>query len=224
MSEDICSECGVKGGHSYTCSKAPQKIKVTVERSAEVDSLQQELANTKRLLLEKQKISEDFAVAFFTNAQEELAKKYPSDANLIEACSTPQALEDLKRTLEKKNPLKTPMGKSSMTPLKGSEQDFETQTQLIDAIYDKILHPHKYDREEVEEAKRQRDKLIEAMISGKSWKQLKERGTSIIEQHKLSACPLCQYTLVDTSKCPNCGYDPTEKQKILKTRKGSIET
>jgi len=190
--------------------------RVEISRSAEVDSLQKEKFELEQKLKDKEGILQDLAMKDIGRRKEELKTQYPQAKSLIDSCTDGRMLEDLESNLKDSygTGKHAPYGKSSIIPPKGVEE-YENQAQMVDSLYDRAYYnSRKYTPEEVEDAKQKIDQLLKSMIGGSAWKEMRERGTSPIEKHKLSACPKCHYTLVDTSKCSNCGYDATEKQKV----------
>ena len=198
----------------------PEEKKVThrveISRQPEIDSLHEDLAKAKATQEELKTKLELAALAEVERQKTELKEKYPQAKSLIDSCVTGNMLNDLESNLKDSygTGKHIPYGKSSIIPPKGAEE-YENQAQMVDKLYDMAYYnPRKYTPEEVEDAKQKIDTLLRSMIGGSAWKEMRERGTSPIEKHKLSACPKCHYTLVDTSKCLNCGYDATEKQKV----------
>jgi rubrerythrin len=209
MSEDE-STYSVKGDAEFESKKT--KVVVKVDKDEIKDEIKQEL---------KHEEDEGKLIAFIENLKSEFSEKYPAYADLFEAATSPVELHEIleQARTEKKVPTekKIPMGKAPFISSAGAGHG--SSVEMLDSLYDKAyLNSSKYDKEEVEDAKQKINTLWESMIGSKSWSQLKEGGTRKIEQHKISSCPQCGFTLVDRNDCPNCGYDPTEKQKVVKTR------
>jgi len=205
----------------------PEEKKVThrveISRQPEIDSLHEDLAKAKAIQDELKSKLELASLAEFERQKTELKEKFPQGKSLIDSCTDGKMLQDLESNLKDSygTGKHIPSGKA-WNPSWGShgktgiaEEEFSSQAQMVDSLYDRAyFSPRKYTPEEVEDAKQKIDQLLKSMIGGSAWKEMRERGTSPIEKHKLSACPKCHYTLVDTSKCSNCGYDATEKQKV----------
>jgi len=190
--------------------------RVEISRQPEIDALHEEIAEKDAKLKEKEAILEASALKEFERQKEELKPKYPQAKSLIDSCTNGNMLSDLMSNLKDSygTGKHIPYGKSSIIPPKG-EDEYSSQTEMVDKLYDMAyFNSRKYTPEEVSDAKQKIDQLLKSMIGGSAWKEMRERGTSPIEKHKLSACPKCHYTLVDTNKCPNCGYDATEKQSV----------
>ena len=190
--------------------------RVEISRQPEIDSLHEDLAKAKAEKEELNAKLELAALAEVERQKTELKAKYPQAKSLIDSCTDGNMLSDLESNLKDSygTGKHAPYGKSSIIPPKG-EESFNSQAEMVDSLYDRAyFSSQKYSKEEVDEAKQKIEQLLRSMIGGSAWKEMRERGTSPIEQHKLSACPKCHFTLVDTSKCSNCGYDATEKQKV----------
>jgi hypothetical protein len=195
----------------------PEEKKVThkflVDRTPEIDSLHDENAILKHKL-------EEASLYEVSRQKQELIDKYGEYKDEIEDLKTPEEMDKFKLRVfndkaKEKPKTHAPYGKSSIIPPKG-EMEYSSQAEMVDSLYDKAYYSsQKYTPEEVSEAKAKIEQLLRSMIGGTAWKEMRERNsTNAIEKHKLSACPKCHFTLVDTNKCSNCGYDATEKQKV----------
>jgi len=186
--------------------------RIEVNRNPEIDALHDENAILKAKL-------EQASLYEVERQKNELKEKYSEFADEIDDLHTPQEMDKFKLRVfndkvHEKTKKKTPDGKSSIIPPKG-ENEYESQTQMVDHLYDVGYYSsNKFTKEEVEDAQQKIKTLLKSMLGSESWRQLREHGTSKIETHKLSACPKCHYTLIDTNKCGNCGYDATEKQAV----------
>jgi ribosomal protein L32 len=186
--------------------------RIEVHREPEIDELHKELA-------EKEALLEQAGMQKLEEEKSKLKEKYYEYREEIEGITTPSELDKFKLRVfnnqAKEKPRKQiPSGKAPLYAPKG-ENEYSSQTEMVDKLYDMAYYnPRKYSSEEVEDAKQKIDTLLRSMLSGQSWKQLKERGTSAIEQHKISACPKCHFTKIDTDICPNCSYNPKEKQAV----------
>jgi hypothetical protein len=186
--------------------------RVEISREPEIDALHDENAILKAKL-------EQASLYEVSRQKAELIAKYGEYKDEIEDLKTPEELDKFKLRVfndkvHEKPKTHVPYGKSSIVPPKG-EMEYSSQAEMVDSLYDRAYYSsQKYSKEEVAEAKQKIDQLLRSMIGGNAWKELRERGTSPIEKHKISACPKCHYTLIDTNECPNCHYNATEKQKV----------
>lgn len=190
--------------------------RVEIGRQPEIDSLHEDLAKAKAEQEELKSKLELAALNEVERQKTELKEKYPQAKSLIDSCTDARMLEDLTSNLKDSygSGKHIPYGKAPIIPPKG-EEEYSSQAQMVDSLYDRAyFSSQKYTPEEVSDAKEKIEQLLRSMVGGQAWKQLRERGTNPIEKHKLSACPKCHYTLVDTNICPNCHYDATEKQKV----------
>lgn len=196
----------------------PEEKKIThrveISRDPEIDALHDENAILKAKL-------EQASLYEVERQKNELKEKYSEYADEIEDLKTPQEMDKFKLRVfndkvGEKPKKKTPDGKASIIPPnKMGEQEYESQTQMVDRLYDVGYYSSsKYTKEQVEDAKQKIESLLRSMVGGSAWKEMRERGIGKIQTHKLSSCSKCHYTLIDTNKCPNCGYDATEKQKV----------
>jgi len=186
--------------------------RVEISRQPEIDSLHDENAVLKAKL-------ESASLYEVERQKNELKEKYSEYKDEIEDLHTPEEMDKFKLRVfndkAKEKPKKqAPYGKASIIPPKG-ENEYESQTQMVDHLYDVAYYSsNKFTKEEVEDAQQKIKTLLKSMLGSNSWKQLREHGTGKIEQHKLGSCVKCHYTLIDTDKCPNCGYDPSQKQAV----------
>jgi rubrerythrin len=193
-----------------------KKIKVNIDRSPEVEAIRQEKEAVEAELEEKKSILEANALEEFEEHKRKLAEQF-NDENIKDFGSPKELYEYIASLTSDKPPQKpVPHGKA---PMFSAETGAGSSTELLDDLYDKAyVNSSKYDKETVEDAKQKINTLWESLLSSRSWSQLREGGTHKIEQHKLSSCPQCGFTLVDRSDCPNCGYDPTQRTRVVKTR------
>jgi rubrerythrin len=188
--------------------------RIEVNRNPEIDALHDENAILKAKL-------ESASLYEVERQKNELKEKYTEYKDEIEDLKTPQEMDKFKLRVfndkvHEKPRKEAPSGKASIIPPnKMGEQEYESQTQMVDHLYDVAYYSSKkYSPEEVSDAKEKIKTLLRSIVGGSAWKEMREHGTGKIEQHKLGSCVKCHYTLIDTDKCPNCGYDPTEKQKV----------
>jgi tRNA G10 N-methylase Trm11 len=191
----------------------PKKIvhRVEVDRTPEIDSLHSENAELKSKL-------ELAALAEVERLKEDLAKQYPQAKSLVSSCGTPQQIEDLKSNLKDSygTGKRTPSGKASLTR-QSSGEEFEDQRALVDEMYSKAYDKTRTDVTEAErkEAKNNVEKMVESMITGKSWSQLQRQQIPL--NTNLIACPKCGKSIdvvkdiaLDSnnkeSGCRYCGY------------------
>jgi rubrerythrin len=199
----------------------PEEKKVThrveISRQPEIDSLHEDLAKAKAEQEELKSKLELAALNEVERQKTELKEKYPQAKSLIDSCTDGSMLQDLESNLKDSygTGKHAPYGKASIIPPKGSDE-YSSQTEMVDKLYDTAyFSSQKYTPEEVSEAKAKIEQLIRSMIGGQGWKEMRERNsTNAIEKHKLSACPKCHFTLVDTDTCPNCHYNPKTKQTV----------
>lgn len=193
------------------------KINVEVRMTEEMKKAVEENAILKERIKEKELLVESLALESFGNEQRELAEAHPDAEELINLCGTPQQLEQLRAKLESGKRL--PAGKSTNPNFAagGGKEEFASQAEMLDKLYDAAYyHPEKHTKEQVDDAKTKIGHLIESMVSGPSWRTLKERGKiGEIMKHDVTACGSCGATLVNGEKC-KCGYDPF-KEKSKKT-------
>jgi hypothetical protein len=227
------------------------KIKVSVERSKEVDSLHEELervkaelkaakdlgeAEKKTLSDDKTRIENELKEKRAILEQQALAELEKVKAEILDMAKkgklTDEQINEIEAKLEKpqnvtlvkdlvtmmvstiketppppKEPPKTPSGKAPIIPpTSGGGDEFNTSREIIDDIYRKIQFPTQYTKEEVEEAKKNRDKLLTAMIKGKSWEQL--RAGQGMKTFKIRNCPNCSGTIIGEipDLCPYCKF------------------
>jgi len=188
--------------------------RIEVNRNPEIDALHDENAILKAKL-------EQASLYEVERQKNELKEKYSEYADEIEDLSSKEEMDKFKLRVfndkvHEKPRKEAPSGKASIIPPnKMGEQEYESQTQMVDHLYDVAYYSsNKFTKEEVEDAQQKIKTLLKSMLGSESWRQLREHGTSKIETHKLSACPKCHFTLIDTNKCGNCGYDASEKQSV----------
>jgi len=188
--------------------------RIEVNRQPEIDSLHDENAILKHKL-------EEASLYEVERQKNELKEKYSEYADEIEDLSSKEEMDKFKLRVfndkvHEKPRKEAPSGKASIIPPnKMGEQEYESQAQMVDRLYDVGYYSSKkYSKEEVEDAQEKIKTLLRSMVGGSAWKEMREHGIGKIQTHKLSSCSKCHYTLIDTNKCPNCGYDATEKQKV----------
>jgi len=186
--------------------------RVEISRDPEIDALHDENAILKAKL-------EEASLYEVSRQKAELIAKYGEYKDEIEDLKTPQEMDKFKLRIfndkvHEKPKTQIPYGKSSIIPPKG-EMEYSSQAEMVDKLYDTAYYnSRKYTPEEVEDAKKKIETLLKSMIGGSAWKEMRERGTTPIEKHKISACSKCGYTKIDTDICPNCSYNPKEKQAV----------
>lgn len=116
--------------------------------------------------------------------------------------------------LEGEKPKKIPQGKAPITPPPEGDQ-YEGGVQMIDSLYDMAYGRHldgkwKYPEKQRSEADMKVRQLIQSLIDGKSWKQMKE-GIGIDKIMSTIKCPGCGRTIVGEvpDKCPypDCNFN-----------------
>jgi rubrerythrin len=202
--------------------KEPRIINVVL--TEEIKNLMRE----KTLLEERLKEKETLGLELFELKKAEAIRAYPAMKTTLQACNTPETLERFIDSAHEEqvknyenhgtaNPenRQTPAGKSTMYNPRSGEETFESSTQMIDSLYDKAYyHSSQFTKEQVADAKKKIETLIESMVSGKSWSELKQRGkTSELMKHEISSCSACGATQIDNyeGKCSQCGFNPKEK-------------
>lgn len=180
-----------------------KKIKISIDRAPEIDSLHDELS-----ILKSEK--EQSALFTFEIKKELEALKNPSLSEKILSSNTPSQLEEL---LDRHK--HTPTGTASMeAPDFGNISNKEAQIKIIDDIYKILRNPKNHTKDEINEAQKKRATLLKSMITGASSKallgeQLVPKGHAKIERMD---CPQCGAT-IDTSHygnvvtCPTCGKE-----------------
>ena len=104
---------------------------------------------------------------------------------------------------------KSPTGRATIeAPPTTVDSDEENATKIIDDIYNILNNPQLFTPQQVKEAQNKRLTLVNSMIKGKSWEQLRKNmslGTRVT-----MTCPKCGNTVVGErvpERCPNCGFD-----------------
>ena len=204
----------------------------TEEHKISSDTEIKDTGKTVRILLDKDQIKKeiiddlqregkvDKALSQFETLKQVVTEKYPAFSDQIASCSSPADVMEIVEVARNEKPTKQHdhAGKAMMTPPSSGEQ-YADNTQLIDELY-RLAYSRDpdIDASTRKNARERIEKLIESMVTGESWRQLKQDGTRKIEQHKITECSQCHATLIDRSDCPRCGYNPFEKQKIVKTK------
>jgi ribosomal protein L37E len=207
---------------STTDSKG-KTIKVDVSLSEEIKRL---MADNTRLT-DKVAEQSDLALRLFESDKETAIRNFPKYAQVLKECHTPETLQkfiDVADSAQSKEGIvygthpenrQAPSGKASMDYRNSGAETFESPVELIDSLYDKAYyHSSQFTKDQVADAKKKIETLIESMVSGKSWSELKQRGkTSELMKHEISSCSACGATQIDNyeGKCSQCGFDPKEK-------------
>lgn len=207
-----------------------------MEEESEVakQKMEDEKTTIQEQLDEKQAILEKQALEAFEKDKNELLMLAKNSnltdeqmADIEERLTTPEKLEmvkglitmlvpktEEKDTVGKGEEKKIPEGKATITQLerRGDSKVYESPEALISDLYWKAYYARD-NQVTVQERRDARDKitqLLNDMIGGKGWKELKE-GVRMPEG-KISYCPKCYQVIVGVhEKCPHCGHDLQEK-------------
>jgi len=115
---------------------------------------------------------------------------------------------------------KKPQGKAVITPPTALSQEEEDAVKIIDDVYHVLNNPQQYTPQQIKEAETKRKTLVNSMIKGKSWSELRKGMT--IGNRVTMACPSCGRTIVGEripNNCQNCGFDFTKTDDIPSRRR-----
>jgi len=201
------------------------------EREEKEQKLEAEKIAIQDELTEKQAILEKQALEAFDKDKKELLELAKSRslsdeqmADIEERLTTPERLEMVKGLItmlapkpEVKSPeteKKPPSGKATLVSpeRKGDSEVFDSPEALMSKLYWQAYYAREGEVT-VQERKQAIDKinkLFNALIGGKAWKQL--RGGEQMPANKVTECPHCHEIIIGTpDKCPKCGWDLQEK-------------
>jgi len=211
------------------------------EREEKEQKLEAEKTAIQDELTEKQAILEKQALEAFEKEKKELLEiarsRNLSDeqmADIEERLTTPERLEMVKGLVAmlapkpvEDNPSETdkkpPSGKATLTPpaRKGDSEVFADPEALISKLYWTAYYAREGEVT-VQERKKAVDKinkLFNALIGGKAWKQM--RSGERMPANKITECPHCHEIIVGTpDTCPKCGWNLQEKMR----KQGEEET
>jgi len=205
-----------------------------VEREEREQKLEDEKTKIQEELTEKQAILEKQALEAFDKEKKELLElargRSLSDeqmAEIEEKLTTPERLEMVKSLVAMLAPKpevtpleaekKPPSGKATLVSpsRKGDSEVFADPEALISNLYYKAYYAREGEVT-VQERKQAIDKinkLFNALIGGKAWKQM--RSGERLPANKVTECPHCHEIIVGTpATCPKCGWDLQEKMRV----------
>ena len=193
------------------CTCNTKKIKIEVSRDSEVESIYEDLHDTKDELEAKEAELANVALLQFERDKATYTKSFPNWKSQIQGCTTPQELEDVTDKIVNSRP--TVSGKAQIDSPQGN-QEFASHKEMLDSIYTILSHKKDYKKEEVEQAEKMRRQLLKSMIDGQSLKTMKKNGRSVYAHTNMLMCPQCELeshitTTIDLEKeseCPKCGY------------------
>jgi len=204
----ICPNC-----HNVMsrCTCNTKKIKIEVSRDSEVDSLHEDLHDTKDELEAKEAELANVALLQFERDKQTYTKSFPNWKSQIQGCTTPQELEDVTDKIVNSRP--TISGKAIMDSPQNN-QEFASNKEMLDSIYTVLNHKGRYKKEEVEQAEKMRRQLLKSMLDGQSLKTMKREGKSVYGHTNLMNCPVCERedhitTTIDLEKESECPRNPS---------------
>ena len=194
--------------------KRVTKIKVGIDEN----SIAEKVAEN----IEKSKLEEK-ALETFEKVKQAMNLKYnTTDFNDVQSPKELGEMTELcekearEKAYERANPHRVPSGKSTLKP-SGNGETFDSPEALMDDLYNKG-YPRGIvvNTPEGIEARKKIEKLLESMIYGKSWGQMKQNirdGRHPLPESKTQyfSCPKCNSTIT-SYPCPYCGYNPREKK------------
>lgn len=181
------------------------KIKINVD----TDKISKQVAD---IMSQQQAGKEEQALETFHVLKMDLANMMNDDSVLD--CNTPNEVKDWVQKRTKRHVVSGKQVNRS-----GDSEEFGSVEELMDSIYGRAYKRGiPVQTEDGVKARSQINKLIEAFISGKPRRQMRERIAEgrhpLPESHKeLWNCPKCNRT-ISSYPCGYCGYDPFKKESF----------
>ena len=219
------------------------------EKDKELERIKGEKEKTEEDLLTKTAILEKAAIEQFEKEKNDILELCKNSklseeqvAEIEEKLQTPDDISKMRSMVNmlisfapkeaptavaEEKPKKLPQGKAPMAP-PPEEDQYESGVQMIDRLYDVAYGSYadgkpKYPEKQRSDAETKIRQLIQSLIEGKSWQQMKE-GTGIEKIMPTITCPACGRTIVGEvpEKCPypDCNFNFTKTGDREKTSRG----